>query len=323
MERGRYIAAMNVLFFGTPQFSVAALSALLAIPSVKVTAVVTQPDRPAGRGGKITASPVKELALQSGLPVLQPNSLKRELPHILEQLKELEPFDVGVVIAFGQILPREVLQLPRCGCINIHASLLPRWRGAAPIQRAIAAGDSETGVCLMQMDEGLDTGNVFCERRVPIKPHDTTATLHDTLARAGAELLAAELEAIVTGALHATPQPTEGVTYAAKITTEECKLDWKKHADELSLLIRAFTPYPGCFSFWRGKRLKVHYARPIASASAAEPGTVTVASGGRLEVRCGTGTLAIQELQLEGKKRMTTDEFLRGTGLTEGEVLTS
>jgi methionyl-tRNA formyltransferase len=293
------------------------------MPSLKVTAVVTQPDRPAGRGGKITPPPVKELATRNGIPVLQPTSLKRELPTILEQLKELGPFDVGVVIAFGQILPREILELPRCGCINIHASLLPRWRGAAPIQRAIAAGDPETGVCLMQMDEGLDTGHVFCEHRVPIKLQDTTATLHDTLARAGADLLASKLEDIVTGALRASPQPTDGVTYATKITTEECKLDWKKGANELSLLIRAFTPYPGCFSFWRGKRLKFHYARALTSSSASEPGTVTAASSGRLEIRCGTGALTIEELQLEGKKRMTTEEFLRGTGLTEGEVLTS
>lgn len=314
---------MNVLFFGTPEFSVPTLRALLAMPTVTVKAVVTQPDRPAGRGGKITASPIKELAMHSDIPVLQPTSLRRELPQVLHELSGLGPFDVGVVIAFGQILPRQILEIPRCGCINIHASLLPRWRGAAPIQRALAAGDEETGVCLMQMDEGLDTGGVFCERRVLIQPRDTGATLHDTLAQLGATALSSELEKIATGSLRATPQASEGVTYAAKITSEECRLDWSKSAEELARLVRAFSPYPGCFSFWRGKRIKFLFARALPGSGALVPGSIAVASGGRLEISCGTGLLAVEELQLEGKKRMTTEEFLRGTGLTEGEALPS
>ncbi len=313
---------INVLFFGTPEFSVATLSALLAMPTVKVRAVVTQPDRPAGRGNKITASPIKQLAEHYNITVLQPTSLRKELPHVLQQLKELGPFDVGVVIAFGQILPQQVLELPRCGCINIHASLLPRWRGAAPIHRAIAAGDKETGVCLMQMDEGLDTGGVFCEHRVAIKSTDTTTTLHDTLATTGAELLSRKLQDIVDGSLRATPQPTDNITYAAKISSEECRIEWNKPADEIARMVRAFSPHPGCFSFWRGKRIKILAARAIAAPSTnPRSGSITVASSGRLEIRCGLGNLAIDELQIEGKKRMTTEEFLRGTGLTEGELL--
>jgi methionyl-tRNA formyltransferase len=264
---------------------------------------------------------VKVLALENNLPILQPTSLRKQLPEVLEQLSALGPFDVGVVIAFGQILPREILEIPRCGCINIHASLLPRWRGAAPIQRAIAAGDKETGVCLMQMDTGLDTGAVFCEKRLLIRPNDTAGSLHDALAALGASLLVSELEGIVSGSLRASPQPLDGVTYAAKISSEECRIDWNKTSDELALVVRALSPSPAAFSLWRGKRLKIISAHSTPSTTVATAGTIVQASNGKLEVGCSSGTLVIDELQLEGKKRMTTEEFLRGTGLTEGEIL--
>ncbi len=295
------------------------------MPDVRVGAVITQPDRPAGRGGKITQSPIKEIALRHNIPVLQPQSLRRELPEVITQLKDYGPFDVGVVIAFGQILPKEILDLPRSGCINIHASLLPRWRGAAPIQRSLAAGDPETGVCLMQMDIGLDTGAVFCESRIRIAGDDTGESLHDKLSQSGAHLLKEHLADICSGAVHATAQPTDGVTYANKITTEECRIDWSAPAEHIARTVRAFAPYPGCFSFWRGKRLKILFARPTHQSHSQQttPGAIISAGNGQLEIQCGLGALLVEQLQLEGKKKMSTEEFLRGTGLTEGEVLTA
>jgi methionyl-tRNA formyltransferase len=316
---------MNVLFFGTPGFSVPTLRTLLGMPGVRVGAVITQPDRPAGRGGKLSQSPVKELAVEHHIPVLQPRSLRRELHSVTSQLSAYEPFDIGVVIAFGQLLPQEILALPRCGCVNIHASLLPRWRGAAPIQRALAAGDRETGVCLMQMEVGLDTGAVFCETRTPITAADTGESLHDKLSQDGAALISKHLAALCNHQLTPLPQPTEGITYASKITTEECRIDWNASAQQIALTVRAFAPHPGCFSFWRGKRLKILFARPAQNSGAkpTTPGSIINARHGQLEVQCGVGSLLVEQLQLEGKKKMASDEFLRGTGLTEGELLTT
>ena len=317
---------MNVLFFGTPDFSVPTLRALIEAPGVSVGAVLTQPDRPSGRGGKIAMSPIKELALQHAIPVFQPTSLRKEFASLRGDLEACGPFDIGVVIAFGQILPVEVLNFPKHGCVNIHASLLPRWRGAAPIQRSIQAGDSETGVCLMQMDVGLDTGAVYQEHRIPITPTDTGATLHDKLASLGASHLVEGLHGIVSGALRATPQPTEGITYASKITTEECRIQWNLSAREIALSVRAFSPWPGCFTLWRDKRLKVLFAsesRRTYPASVA-PGTIVYAQGDRLEIACANGTaLCVTDLQLEGKKRMAVEEFLRGAAFPEGEIIGS
>lgn len=315
---------MKVLFFGTPDFSVPTLQALLDAPDVEVGAVLTQPDRPSGRGGKVTMSPIKELALARNIPVFQPSSLRKEFHVLRAELEKLGPFDFGVVIAFGQILPKDVLDFPIHGCVNIHASILPRWRGAAPIQRAIEAGDHETGVCLMKMDEGLDTGAVYAEIRLTIEPSDTGASLHDKLAALGASSLVARLREILIGSLTATPQPSEGVTYAAKITTEECRIDWNRPARELALSVRAFSPWPGCFTLWRGKRLKIL----LASESRRQyppsipAGTIAYAQGDRLEIVCGAGSsLNVTDLQLEGKKRMGVEEFLRGTTFPEGEVI--
>ena len=312
---------MNVIFFGTPQFSVPSLTTLLAVPNVSIRAVVTQPDRPAGRGDKIQSSPIKQLALQHQITVLQPTSLKKELPLFLESLQELGPFDVGVVIAFGQILPKAVLDLPQHGCINIHASLLPRWRGAAPIQRAILSGDHETGVCLMRMDEGLDTGAIYSRQSVPILATDTCQTIHDSLADIGARLLCSDLNAIIEGRSTPVEQPNIGITYANKIAASEGLINWSTSSREIALTVRAFSPRPGCFTFWRGERLKILLAHEstFSSETIATPGSVISIHGGYLEVACGSGSLLIEQLQVAGKRQMSTAEFLRGTVLSPGE----
>ena len=316
---------MNVIFFGTPQFSVPSLTTLLAMPNVSIRAVVTQPDRPAGRGDKIQSSPIKQLALQHQITVLQPTSLKKELPLFLESLQELGPFDVGVVIAFGQILPKAVLDLPQHGCINIHASLLPRWRGAAPIQRAMLSGDHETGVCLMRMDEGLDTGAVYSRQSVPILATDTCQTIHDSLADIGARLLCSDLNAIIEGRSTPVEQPNIGITYANKIAASEGLINWSASSREIALTVRAFSPRPGCFTFWRGERLKILLAHEstFSSETIATPGSVISIHGGYLEVACGSGSLLIEQLQVAGKRQMSTAEFLRGTVLSPGERFNS
>ncbi len=312
---------MKIVFFGTPFFAVPTLEALYALPGVEVAAVVTQPDKPSGRGTKIQPPPVKELALLHGTPIFQPRSLRKEFPSIRDALCACGPFEIGVVIAFGQILPKEVLDVPRHGCVNIHASILPRWRGAAPIQRAIEAGDEETGVCLMRMEEGLDTGPVFSCERTPIYPDDTGSSLHDRLSQLGAQLLARKLRAIVDGELKPSAQSENGITYAAKITGQDCRIDWSASAPVISRSIRAFSSHPGCFSFLREKRLKILNARPVRALHATAPGTIITASSERFEVACGEGLLLIHEVQLEGKKRMTSQEFLRGIPLSPGERL--
>ena len=312
---------INILFFGTPQFSVPTLEALCNAPNIKVGAVITQPDRPTGRGGIVTPPPVKLCAARHSIPVFQPTSLKREFAGLLPELAPLGPFDIGVVIAFGQILPPEVLTFPKAGCVNIHASLLPRWRGAAPIQRAIEAGDTETGVCLMHMDAGLDTGNVFSRSHTPLLETDTYETIHDALAHSGAQLLVKDIQSIVNGELPATPQPSEGVTYAKKIIAEEMRLDWTQTAPDIHRKIRALYPSPGCYCMLEGKRLKILRARLTGDSDRAHhhsPGTILQALPDTLTVQCGVDVLRLEEVQLEGKRRMLVDEFLRGSQLTAG-----
>jgi methionyl-tRNA formyltransferase len=315
---------MNILFFGTPDFSVRTLRALAEAPGVRIGAVITQPDKPSGRGGEIRPPPVKSAALELGIPVFQPKSLRREFNSLKSQLLEFGPFDVGVVIAFGQILPLDVLTFPANGCINIHASLLPRWRGAAPIQRAIEAGDQKTGVCLMRMDEGLDTGAVFSSTEISISDDDTAQSLHDALANAGASLLVSDLPAIVKGSLVAIPQPNDGVTYASKVTSEECRIDWSLPAARIKRAIQAFTPHPGAFTTWHGKRLKIFKAKicSLHGRSDNPPGTIVESSGDLLVAQCGEGSLlALEEIQAEGKKRMLTRDFARGTTIASGARL--
>jgi methionyl-tRNA formyltransferase len=312
---------VRIIFFGTPGFAVPALEALYAQEGMTVAAVVTQPDKPSGRGAKVRPPPIKALAFRHDTPVFQPRSLRKEFLDLRHSLLASGPFDIGVVIAFGQILPKDVLDLPLHGCINIHASLLPRWRGAAPIQRAIQAGDQETGVCLMQMEEGLDTGSVFSCERTPIHSTETGGSLHDRLARLGADLLIRDLHSIVDGNLHSVAQSQDGVTYASKITTEDCRIDWALPANVIARSVRAFSPSPGCFSFLRDKRVKILGARAVPARHTTSPGTIVTTSPERFEVSCGEGVLQIDELQLEGKKRVSSEEFLRGMALSAGEKL--
>jgi methionyl-tRNA formyltransferase len=318
--------SLRVIFAGTPEFAAAALAAIDAA-GFPIALVLTQPDRPAGRGMKLQASAVKRYALERGLPVAQPPSLRRngkypaEASAAIDVLRET-PHDVMVVAAYGLLLPQEVLDIPRHGCINIHASLLPRWRGAAPIHRALEAGDTETGVTLMQMDAGLDTGAMLRAASVAIDPQDTTATLHDKLATLGARLIVEALgELERNGALPATPQPGAGATYAEKIGKHEAALDWRRPADALARQIRAFDPFPGgAATLDDGAVLKVWAAQPTAArAQGAAPGTIVEVSPDGIVVACGEGALRLTQLQKPGGKRLAVREFLAGSALAAGQ----
>ena len=317
--------SLRVVFAGTPEFAAAALAAIHAA-GFPVPLVLTQPDRPAGRGMKLQASPVKRFALEQGLPVAQPPSLRRNGKYPEEATGAIDllrntPHDVMVVAAYGLLLPQEVLDIAPHGCINIHASLLPRWRGAAPIHRAIEAGDTETGITLMQMDAGLDTGPMISVARTPIAPDDTTATLHDKLADAGARLVVeglAELER--SGRLSSTPQPADGATYADKIGKQEAALDWSRPAAVLARQVRAFDPFPGGVATLDGVALKIWSADAIdASRAAAAPGTIVDISAEGVVIACGEGALRATQLQKPGGKRLPAREFLAGSPLTVGQ----
>jgi len=274
--------------------------------------VLTQPDRPSGRGLRSTESPVKRLAVSRGLQVLQPQALRDE--PLLRRLREARA-DAMVVAAYGQLLPPAALEAARHGALNVHASLLPRWRGAAPIQRALLAGDRETGICIMQMDAGLDTGPVFTRRAIPIGDQDDAGTLHDRLAALGADALLDVLSAIERAAAHAEAQPAQGVTYARKIDKAETRIDWRRPAVELERSVRAFRPAPGAAARLGGEALKIWRARVVAGAGSA--GAV-LRSEGALEVACGEGALAVDELQPAGGRRMSAGDFLRGRPLAMG-----
>ncbi|MDP2270354.1 MAG: methionyl-tRNA formyltransferase [Archangium sp.] len=302
---------MRIVFMGTPAFAVKSLEACLSLG--EVVAVVTQPDKPRGRGQEVSFSPVKELALAKGLPVLQP--LKIRGTNFAEELRALNA-DVGVVTAYGKILPQDVLDAPRRGCVNVHASLLPRFRGAAPIQWAIAAGDEKTGVCLMQMDAGMDTGGIIDCAELTIGAEDTSASMHDKLSDLGGDVLERSLQRYVDGALPVKPQPTEGVVMAPMIKKEDGRLDWSKRAVELERRLRAFTPWPGAFCTFEGALLKV--AKASAAEGKSEPGTVLAVTAEGIEVACAEGSLVLQTLQPEGKRAMTAKEFLAGRKLTVG-----
>ena len=305
-------APLRVAFAGTPEFAAEALGAIIAA-GFAVPLVLTQPDRPAGRGMKLNPSPVKQVALAHGIAVDQPERLRTD-----EQRAALVACapDVLVVAAYGLILPRAVLDLPRLGCINIHASLLPRWRGAAPIHRAIEAGDAQTGITIMQMDEGLDTGAMLMERALPINADDTTGSLHDRLAALGAEMIVEALRRL-PGGLAATPQPSEGATYAAKIGKAEAALDWQRPAEVLARAVRAFNPFPGAIATLREVPLKVWRAEVVDGHG--EPGTVLAADDGGVVVACGERALRLIELQKPGSRRLPAGEFLRGFPVSAGE----
>lgn len=301
---------MRVIFAGTPEFAAHALRAIVAAGHV-VPLVLTQPDRPAGRGMALQPSPVKRLAEANGIEVFQPPTLKDVAAQ--ERIAAVGA-DVMVVAAYGLIVPQAVLDMPRHGCINIHASLLPRWRGAAPIQRALLAGDHETGVSIMQLEAGLDTGPVLLRAICPIGAADNAATLHDRLAEHGAHLI---VEALSKLPLPAEPQPAAGVTYAHKIEKTEALIDWSKDAQELDRHIRAFNPFPGAQARFGGQTVKLWQAVPVAGGG--ERGRILSVDRNHIVVACGSGALAISELQKAGGKRLPVREFLAGHPLKAGD----
>lgn len=312
---------MRVVFAGTPDFAAKHLQALLDSPSFQVVAVYTQPDRPAGRGKKLTASPVKRLAEQHQLPLYQPLSLKAEDEYA--RLADLQA-DIMIVVAYGLLLPKEVLEIPRLGCINVHASLLPRWRGAAPIQRAIEAGDTETGVTIMQMDVGLDTGDMLLKAHCAIEKDDTAATLHDRLAEIGPPALLKCLAELTHGRAVAEKQDDQLSNYAPKITKEEALLDWSQPASRIDLKIRALNPFPVCYTTLAGERIRIWRATPMPNSNSnVKPGTICQADRNGILVQTGSGQLQLNELQLPGKKQLCVADVLNAHAelLTPGRVL--
>ena len=301
---------MKLIFAGTPEFAAQALQAIVDAGH-EVALVLSQPDRPAGRGMTLQASPVKKLALEKGIEVFQPLSLKDAAAQ--EKIAAVGA-EVMVVAAYGLILPQVVLDMPRFGCLNIHASLLPRWRGAAPIQRALLAGDAASGVCIMQMEAGLDTGPVLLRGAFPIAPDDTSVTLHARLAALGAQLI---VEALGKLPLPAEPQPTEGVTYAHKIEKAEALIDWTKRAAELDRHLRAFNPFPGAQAVFAGQTVKLWRATPVEASG--EIGQILAVDRSTIVVACGEGALAISELQKAGGKRLPVQQFLAGHPLKVGD----
>ena len=308
---------MKVIFAGTPDFAAAALKAIAAA-GFEIPLVLTQPDRPKGRGMQLAPSPVKQAALELGLRVAQPEKLRNNA-EALQMLKEVKA-DVMVVAAYGLILPQDVLDTPKHGCLNIHASLLPRWRGAAPIQRAIEAGDAETGVCIMQMDIGLDTGDVVSEHRYAIQPTDTANEVHDALMSLGAAAIVADLQQLKTeGRLKSVKQPEEGVTYAQKLSKEEARIDWNESAAVIERKIRAFNPVPAAWVEYQGKPMKIWRAEVVAQQG--RVGEVLSCSSDGLIVACGANALKITQLQPSGSKRMDIAAFAAGHTVEAGTVL--
>jgi methionyl-tRNA formyltransferase len=305
--------ALRVAFAGTPEFALPALEALLRCH--QVVGVLTQPDRPSGRGRRLHASPVKTLAEAHHLPLLQPATLREQAPQTA--LAAWRP-EVLVVVAYGLILPPAVLDLPRHGCLNIHASLLPRWRGAAPVQRAILAGDEVTGVSIMQMDAGLDTGPILLTREVGIGADDTGGSLAATLAGVGAEALLEALEGIRAGTLARQPQPRDGATYAAKIEKSEARIDWGRDAASIARQVRAFDPWPIAETTLDGERLRIHSAAnmPVKDGKSCQSGTIISVRDGIMLVSCGQGLLGIRKVQKPGGRVLTMSEFAHNLDLT-------
>ena len=307
---------MRIAYAGTPEFAVPALIALLGSPH-SVVGVLTQPDRPKGRGRQLASSPVKQAAVDHGIPVSQPQSLRDATARA--DLTAWRP-DALVVVAYGLILPQAVLDLPRLGCFNIHASLLPRWRGAAPIQRAVLAGDPQTGITIMRMSAGLDTGPILLQQAVPITQADTAGSLHDSLSQLGARALLRALEGVEEGSLASRPQPAEGVTYAAKIDKSEAIIDWARSAVEIARQVRAFDPWPIAETQFAGEQLRIHKvltvpATELPAGVAAAPGTITVSRDGNVLVACGAGALTLVEVQRPSRRPISARDWANTSDL--------
>ncbi len=307
----------KIVFMGTPDFAVPALQAAHAAGH-EISLVVTQPDRPRGRGRKVEPPPVKKAALTLGLPVTQPQSLRAETD---QQVLQATDADFFIVVAFGHLLRESVLKMPKTGCINVHASLLPKYRGPAPIQWAVINGDRETGVTTMLIDKGLDTGDMLMTAREPIGPADTGGSIHDRLALRGAELLVQTLAAYADGTVRRTPQDHSAATYAPLLKKNDGLIDWKKPASRIEPFIRGMSPWPGAFTFWKNTRLKIFRSEIDPAAGNGLPGTVLDGRPGRLTVATGEGALSILELQSASGSRLPASEFLRGFRITPGEIL--
>lgn len=307
---------MKIVFMGTPDFAAGALEALIDAGH-EITAVVTQPDKAKGRSKELQFPPVKETALAHNIPVLQPIRIKK--PEEIECLKQYEA-DIYVVAAFGQILSQEILDMPKYGCLNIHASLLPKYRGASPIQSVILDGEKETGITIMQMDAGIDTGDMLLKKSIEIEPDDTYETLHDKLKALGGEAIVEALELLETGALVPEKQNHEQSSHVKMITKEMGNIDFAKPAKEIDCLVRGLNPWPSAFTFYKGKQMKIWKVSVEDAISTEAPGTVTEVTKNEIKVACGTGAIAILELQLEGKKRMTAHDFLLGVKVQVGDL---
>ena len=310
------MANLSTVFLGTPDFAVPTLQALMAAPDFDVIAVYTQPPRQAGRGKRLRPSAVHQAAENHNIPVYTPVSLKGG--EVQGEFADLGA-DVAVVVAYGLILPKPILTAPRLGCFNLHGSLLPRWRGAAPIQRAIMAGDDVTGVCIMLMDKGFDTGPELLRIERNICPTDTAGDLHDDLAALGAPLMLEALRGVSAGTLTAKAQPETGITYASKIEKVDARIEWRLSSVELDRLIRSVSPLPGMWCQWKDERIKILLAEPLAENTRRPPGTVL---DDQLLVSCGNGSLRLLRLQRPGKEAMGAEDFLRGTAILPGTVLT-
>lgn len=307
---------MRVVFMGTPDFAVGTLQALLASRH-EVAAVVTQPDKPKGRGKAMQFTPVKEVAVEANIPVLQPKKVRE--PEAIEEIRKFQP-DVIVVVAFGQIIPKTILDMPKYGCVNVHASLLPKYRGAAPIQWAVIDGEEKSGVTTMQMDEGLDTGDMLLTEEVTLDPEETGGSLFDKLSAVGAQLLLKTLDELEAGSIVPRPQPEESTTaYAAMLNKKMGEIDWNQSAVKIERLVRGLNPWPSAYTHLSGKTLKIWKASVQAQREPhGDAGRIVLMDKKHFGIQTGDGILEIQELQLEGKKRMTADAFLRGYQLEDG-----
>lgn len=306
---------MKILFMGTPDIAATSLEGLIADGTHEIAMVVTQPDRPKGRSGKLAFSDVKEVAVRENIPVYQPERMKNQ--ESIEYLKQFS-FDIGIVVAFGQILPKEILDLPKYGCVNLHASLLPKWRGAGPIQWSILAGDEKTGLTTMQMDEGLDTGDMLLVKEVPITEDETGGSLFDRLASMGSSLLLETMKKIEDGTITRTPQNHEESTYAKMLSKSMGELDFTKPAVELERYIRGLNPWPSAYTKYQGKTLKIWKAKVTDGVSGKEPGEIVKIDKNSFTIQTGEDALTVLELQLEGKKRMQCGDFLRGVKVEKG-----